>query len=794
MAEAVDQIVSTVSGGGKITVYGDFDVDGVAATTILVNALRQIGADCDWFIPDRITEGYGLNPGAIESLAARGTDLLITVDCGVTAVEEAAFARSLGMDIIVTDHHRPEAVLPDCRILHPVISGYPFAELCGAAVASKLAMALRRSADLGADLDEADLDLVALATVADVMPLLGENRRLVREGIRVARRARRPGMKALIKECGLEAAQVDSRDFGFRLGPRINAAGRIYRADAGVELFLAESGERAGEIASELGRANNERRRIEREVETAAEAARRELDDPEPPAIVVAGEGWHPGVVGIVASRMVRRHGVPAVVISSDGGSARGSARGVPGLDLLDAIAEGSAFLEGYGGHAAAAGLQILPERVDSFRRALVEAVVKRLGTDPAAEPERVDAVAGGAELALALAEEFEQLEPFGKANPSVRLLIPDARITDLREMGDGKHCRFSVVSGNARAAGVTFNRSSFGVDEQTPVDILAELNVNHWNGATQAQLVIREVTPVPTVETGDEHGDLAGCEPGEWWQRFEGSMESLESAESREAGAFAPGQAAAGRTAVPSRVEGPAEFSLAELISSGEPLLVLTADARLRWRSLGGAEGIRRLRPGAASPVTGLWTGSPAQQAKVFADALPEGVCLSDHSTIEANPDLTSACSTVVVFDPVASSGQRAAAESAPRVIALQDPAGIEFAERACADRHALTGRLRILYRNLRDAGECSGEDLRRVLAGPAADGGSGSAPCPGQAAILLRVLVEAGLARTSGEADARSAGIVSSEKVDLARSATFSAQMRLHEEQIAFLRQSNR
>jgi single-stranded-DNA-specific exonuclease len=795
MAEAVEQILSSVSRKEKVTVYGDFDVDGVAATSILVTVLRQIGAECDWFIPDRISEGYGLNSAAIESLASRGTGLLITVDCGVTAVDEVVLARSRGMEVIVTDHHRPEAVLPDCRILHPEVSNYPFKELCGAAVASKLATALRRAAGLDPAGDEADLDLVALATVADVMPLVGENRRLVREGTKVTRRARRPGMKALIAESGLQAAQVNSTDFGFRLGPRINAAGRIYRADAGVELFLAGSDERAREIASELGRANNERRRIEREVETAAEAARRELPEGQPPAIVVAGDGWHPGVVGIVASRLVRKHGVPAVVISIDGDTARGSARGVPGLDLLDAITEAAGFLEGYGGHAAAAGLQIQPARIEGFREALGEAVLTRLGPDPVSGPEPVDAVAGGAELALALAEEFEKLEPFGKGNPSVRLLIPGARITDLREMGDGKHCRFSVVSGDARAAGVTFNRSSLGVDEETTVDILAELNVNHWNGSTQPQLLIREVTPVsPGDEAGPESNELAGCEPGEWWQRFEAAMEKQSPGGGDLTTAAPTGAAAtAGHGRAPATIEGPAAFSLAELITSGEPLLVITADARRRWRLLGGPDGLRRLRPGSTGPVGGLWAGSPGYAAEAFGEILAEGVGLSDHATLAGMPDLVSGCATVIVFDPAASERERELAESARTVVHLRDPAGTGFAEMASAGRHALTAPLRTLYRNLRDKGECSGEDLRQVLAAPGADSETEPAPGPEQAAVLLRVLVEAGLARSTGESDARSAGIVSSEKVDLARSTTFSWQTRVHEEQVRFLRQSS-
>ncbi len=795
MNGAVEEIRSAIEASRKVTVYGDFDVDGVAATTIMITVLRQLGAECDWFIPDRISEGYGLSREPIEELAARGTGLVITVDCGVTSVEEVALAKELGMGLIVTDHHRPGESLPDCRILHPEVSEYPFKELCGASVAAKLATALRSAAGLDPSSDEADLDLVALATVADVMPLIGENRRLVREGIKVARRAQRPGMKALIADSGLQASQLNSGDLGFRLGPRINAAGRIYRADAGVELFLAESVERAAEIASELGRANNERRRIEREVETSAEAARRQLPDPEPPALVVAGENWHPGVVGIVASRMVRKHGVPAVVISIDGNSARGSARGVPGLDLHRAIAASAGILEGFGGHAAAAGIQISPEKIDEFRDALISAVVEQLGAEPVPAPERVDALAGGEELALALAEEIEALEPCGKDNPTPFLLIPGARITDIREMGEGKHCRFSVVSGRARAAGVSFGRSGFGVDEQTPVDVLAELSINHWNGSSQPQLRVMDVVPVPAPLGGLE---LAGCDKEEWWRRFElaigGQVPGVVDDRPADSGEGGRNGGPPGDGVAPVPLDGPAEVALSELISSGEPLLVLTADARRRWRSLGGAEGIGRLRAGGSESVRGLWAGGPAEAVESFGEALSTGIGLSDHTTLAANRELAGICPNTVIFDPAASETELSLACAGSLTLRLVDPAGLEFAEMAAVERYELTPRLRILYRGLRDAGVATGENLRRMLIGAGLGNEQDFGRSPEDSAILLRVLVEAGLARTDGEADARTVGIVSSEKVDLARSTLFSARLQIHKEQIEFLRQSKR
>lgn len=343
MEAIVAQVRAAIAAGQRITVHGDFDVDGVCATTIMVATLRGLGAECDWLIPDRIGDGYGLSAPNIEKLAQRGTKLMITVDCGVTAVAEVRLARELGIETIITDHHQAGDELPDCPILHPEISNYPFVSLCGTAVAWKLACALRE------DEDQADLDLVALATVADVVPLVGENRSLVKRGLVEMRRTRRPGLRALMAASKCEPTQLDEGDLGFRLAPRINAAGRLYRADAGVELMLTDDEARAEEIAVELGRANSERRAREREVDTAAEAARRELPEAlrEAPGLVLAGEDWHPGVVGIVASRLVERHHRPVVVVSLDGeGGGRGSGRSIPGFDLLAALEACSEHLE----------------------------------------------------------------------------------------------------------------------------------------------------------------------------------------------------------------------------------------------------------------------------------------------------------------------------------------------------------------------------------------------------------------------------------------------------------------
>jgi single-stranded-DNA-specific exonuclease len=378
IGETCGRILAVVREGGQITVHGDYDVDGVCSTAILVSTLRSLGADCDWLIPDRLSDGYGLTMSSVDQLRRRGTRLVITADCGIGSVDEVAAAQASGIDVIVSDHHQPGERLPDCPVVHPIVSNYPFEGLCAAGVAHKLAIALCDFAGHGAVETvggrrhpcDRDLELVALATVADMVPLVGENRRLVREGLRAMRAHPRPGLRALMAASAVVPETVDEGALGFRLAPRINAAGRLYRADGGVELMLTEDPERAAAIAAELDRANAERRWTEQKVIEAAERARAALpaSQAEAPALVLAGEGWHPGVVGIAASRLVERHGRPTVLLSIDSERAKGSARSIPGFDLIAALEACSDHLTRFGGHRAAAGLELEAERLEAFQ------------------------------------------------------------------------------------------------------------------------------------------------------------------------------------------------------------------------------------------------------------------------------------------------------------------------------------------------------------------------------------------------------------------------------------------
>jgi single-stranded-DNA-specific exonuclease len=495
--EAVAAILARVSAGLRITVHGDYDVDGICSTAILLRALRSLGADVDSYLPDRISDGYGLREATVRRLAARGTRLLVSVDCAITAVEEVELARELGVEVVVTDHHSPRAdgILPRAPIVHPALCGYPCPELCATGVAYKLAQALFEAAGRDPRELEQDLDLVALATIADVVPLIGENRTLVRRGLRALAVTGKPGLRALMAVARVDPGRVNERAVGFGLAPRLNAAGRLYRADAGLELILTEDPLRAAQIADELDRANHERRGVEQRIRFEAEAQIAALG--ERGAYVLAGEDWHAGVVGIVAARLAEQHNRPVVLLALEGERGKGSGRSIPCFDLLAGLTACSTHLLGYGGHRAAAGVEIERGRVQDFARAMSDHAESVLDPAELIAPERVDAVVGGEELGMTLAEELQRLAPFGRGNPGVSLMVAEATFRDGRPMGEGKHVRFTVESRGARARAVAFgNGGRLPVEDGTPAEATFTLEVNEWGGVSEPRLVLRQARP----------------------------------------------------------------------------------------------------------------------------------------------------------------------------------------------------------------------------------------------------------------------------------------------------------
>ncbi|MGH2960270.1 MAG: single-stranded-DNA-specific exonuclease RecJ, partial [Solirubrobacterales bacterium] len=392
---AADLIVAHLRSDTRIAVHGDYDVDGVCSTAILVRALAGLGADVTWHVPSRFEDGYGLSRASIERLAKDDVGLIIAVDCGIGSIAEVAYARELGVEMVICDHHTIGDELPDAPIVHPALGEYPTPFLCAAATTHKLAALVAERA--GADpamLDE-DLALVALATVCDVVPLRGENRALVRAGLEQMRRTQRPGLRELMRVAGVDQLKIGAQSFGFALGPRINAVGRMHSAEPAVELMLTSNDARAAELAGQLGSANMKRREVEQEILFEAETQAREQRDQF--AIVVAGQDWHPGVLGIVAGRIAERFHRPTVALAIEGGIAAGSGRSGGVYDLHGGLASCADLLVRFGGHRTAAGLELDASNLERFKAKFVAHAAESLSIDDLRPRLSVDAVAEAA-------------------------------------------------------------------------------------------------------------------------------------------------------------------------------------------------------------------------------------------------------------------------------------------------------------------------------------------------------------------------------------------------------------
>lgn len=509
MEGAVERIIRAIDSGEQITAYGDYDVDGVTSTVLLVSFLRACGAKVDYYVPHRLGEGYGLNMEAVATLAARGTSLLISLDCGVTAVAEIEEAIRLGVDVVVVDHHQTPPQLPRAAaIINPWQDGctFPTKELCAVGVTFMLCAGLRRSLrDRGFFASrrepnlKAYLDLVALGTVADVVPLVGVNRLFVREGLEVLRRSERPGLLALKRVAGLEdGAPITAGHLGFRLGPRINAAGRLDDAGIAVELLLSEDEARARALAEILDQANEERQTIERAL--LGEAIAQAEAQPGSLGLVLAGDGWHPGVVGIVASRVVSRFHRPTIVIGLDPetGLGKGSARSIPDFHVFDALSKCSEHLVRYGGHEHAAGITIERSSLEAFRAAFSEEAQAQLeGLDLGAIC-TVDGTLDPGDVGFALCEELERLAPFGAGNPepvlSLQGVRASGRIVGRAQEGPG-HLKLSLAE-SPFSDGIGFGLGDrLGLLSEA-VDLAFTLGFNDYRGERRVQLNLRDVRP----------------------------------------------------------------------------------------------------------------------------------------------------------------------------------------------------------------------------------------------------------------------------------------------------------
>jgi len=461
---AAERVLRAVRGGERVAIYGDYDVDGITATAILYHTIKAVRADADvvTYVPHRIDEGYGLNAEALRELVAGGAKLIVSVDCGITAREQARVVRELGVDLIITDHHNPpasEAELPDAfAVVHPrhPLSTYPFGELCGAGVAYKLAWRLCTLACASERIDPAMRELLlellapcALGVIADVVPLVDENRVIAKFGLAKVKTSKISGLRALVKASGLDGEKVSAEDVGFKLAPRLNACGRMGHAREAVELLTTAQGERAAEIAAELTHKNDERREVERRIfeEAAAMAAERGMTGTDRRAIVLANAGWHAGVVGIVCSRLVERFHRPTILLGERDGHLHGSARSVEGFSLHSALVRCHEHLLSYGGHDMAAGMRLAAASLDAFTDAFTRECNAAIAPDMLAGRASFDCDATIAELSMAAVRTLETLGPFGRDNPRICLRLRGVRMNGRpNTMGrDNSHMSFFI-------------------------------------------------------------------------------------------------------------------------------------------------------------------------------------------------------------------------------------------------------------------------------------------------------------------------------------------------------------
>lgn len=513
MDKAVTRIKTAVENGEKIMVYGDYDVDGVTSVTVLYTYLRDRGAKVDYYIPSRENEGYGLNSLAIETIAKDGSTLIITVDTGITANEDVKFAKEIGVDVVVTDHHQCHDTLPEAEAVvnpHRPDCEYPFKDLSGVGVAFKTACALELAFSCDGNYDKATIgkmcnryiDLVALGTIADVMPLVGENRIIVSKGLKMLRHTTRHGLKALMTLAGIDTKKpqrITASSIGYLIAPRINAAGRMGGASRAVHLFLADSDRMAEVVAEELCSTNKYRKEVEDAIlKEALEQIEKERDPENEKVLVLAGDKWHHGVIGIVAAKLAERYGLPCVLISFDGSvdEGKGSARSIKGINLADALAFCSDTLTKYGGHEQAAGLSVKRDMLDKFREKFSEYVKARIDSCEFENKTVIEAIIKSDDITERTVNSISELEPFGEGNPVPLFALTEAKIVQQIPLKDGKFTKF-VLERDGKIFQAPFffselSKQGFAVGDR--VDVVCELNINTFGGTREVQLMIRDM------------------------------------------------------------------------------------------------------------------------------------------------------------------------------------------------------------------------------------------------------------------------------------------------------------
>ena len=505
MEKAVERISRAIREQETVAVYGDYDVDGITATCLLTQFLRTLGGQVVSYIPDRTEEGYGLNNHAIDALARQGVTLIVTVDCGITAAQEVEYARALGVDVVITDHHQCKEVLPQAvAVVDPrrPDCSYPFPDLAGVGVALKLALALTAPAQRSQVLLDYG-ELAAIGTVADVMLLQGENRALVHLGLERLADCSRPGLQALLREAGCPRGQVPTTvTIGYGLAPRINAAGRMEQAGTALELLLTQDPQRGQELAQELCQLNRLRQAIELEIFQHCDKLLTHTPALSAPVIVLAGEGWHQGVIGIVASRLAEKYACPAFMISLDGDKGKGSCRSFGGFNLFGALERCAPLLDSYGGHELAAGFSIRRDNIPAFRAALCQLVEEFAGHQPMESSLDVDCeIPHCSLLSTQDVESLSLLEPFGSGNPKPVFLLRSVCVLSHTDVVGGRHLKLKLRRDGVVMDAIFFsaNTAACGIENGQRLDIAFTLQINQFRGNRTVQLQLCDLRPAPT-------------------------------------------------------------------------------------------------------------------------------------------------------------------------------------------------------------------------------------------------------------------------------------------------------
>ncbi|WP_246940731.1 single-stranded-DNA-specific exonuclease RecJ [Bacillus pinisoli] len=498
MDRTVERIYQAIEKNEKILVFGDYDADGVSSTTVMMRALQAKGAQVDFYIPNRFREGYGPNKEAFQWAFNEGYSLIITVDTGISALSEAAFAKELGMDLVITDHHEPGPILPDAfSIIHPKLPGseYPCKELAGVGVALKVAHAL---------LGECPTEYVGIAsigTIADLVPLHDENRLIAIKGIKALRETTNPGLRALLSVCNVDQKEITEETIGFSIGPRINAAGRLGDADPAVHLFLTDDVEEAEQIASEIDQLNKERKKIVNEMtQEAIELVESDFPLEQNPVLIIGKKGWNAGVIGIVASRLVEKYYRPTIVLSLDdeGVKAKGSARSIEGFDLFENLSTCRDILPHFGGHTMAAGMTVEVPHIEELRERLIKLANETLTAEDFVPVSHVDVECKLEDISIPTIEELSKLAPYGVGNPKPKVTIPMTSISQIKKIGqDQSHLKLLLEH-----EGISLDAIAFGfghiydeISSIAKVSILGELSINEWNNFRKPQVMIQDIS-----------------------------------------------------------------------------------------------------------------------------------------------------------------------------------------------------------------------------------------------------------------------------------------------------------